>query len=536
MDKVFAPYLVKESAAAWITDRLRPSVVLSLNRGGVFPYASFETTMKDAGFSRVDSVSAEGEFAVNEDVVDIFPFGAGTPFRILLFGEEIQAVASFDIDSQLPLEDGDFLEISRKGGGAGCIDISVVYHVSIMERLLLEGGLPYLRMPASVIPGLVSGGSALIGAALFLRGAEPAARAAAPEDDDRFRNKLENLLEDWAKAAGVWMDDPDGFAAARGRAVAEGARSSVFRDPAEGGVIKVTALRGDLPCEIDRIAAFNSVFPASRLAVEGFGRNRRGEICAVSRQAYICGEKAGVEEIRMMAGTAGLRRLTDRDADGYGNADIVLTGLFDEGNAVRTARGEILAVSCNGGLNTVDRHLGGRWRIRETQRDGKAVEEIGRFLEWITPDVVDRVAFVRGHETKTNMLTSQLEVTGRYDGYFNEYDPDTEETGQVAVQVNPSGKDELLVMDCRNIFVLMDGYDGYPKKEKDEMCYGFGMWIGDRFVAFDISRARPREALPFLDTLRRDLAKQENEKIALGLKRDENGEKVTRTKGKKRSS
>ena len=533
MDIMFAPYLDRESAAAWITDRLRPSSVLTLNRGGIFPHASFEATMRDAGFVRADAVSAEGEFALGEDVVDIFPFGADTPFRLLLFGEEIQAIASYDPDTQLPLEDGDFLELNRKGGGGGGIDISVVYHVTVMERLLLEGGLPYLRMPASVVPGLVSGGSALIGAALFLRGAEPAARA-AEGDGDRFRNRLEDYLEDWAKAAGFWVKDPEGFAMSRGRAIAEGPRSLVFRDPAEGGVVKVTALRRPLPEEIDRIAVFNSAFPSGRLAVHGFGRNRRGEMCAVVRQAYICGEQASVEEIRTMARTAGLRRLTDRDADGYGNADVILTGLFDEGNAVRTARGEILAVSCGGGLNTAGLRLGGRWSIHEAERDAKAVEEIGRILAGLVPEAVDRQSFVGCHETKTNMLSSQLEVTGRYDGYFNEPDPETEDTYQVAVQNDPLRRDRILVMNCRNISVLMDGYDGFPKKERDEMCYGFGMWIDGRFMAFDISKGRPTEALPFLDTLRRDLARQESEKIAQGLKRDENEEKVMRTKGRKR--
>lgn len=52
-------------------------------------------------FERVDFVSEPGQFAVRGGIIDVFSFAAATPYRVELFGEEIESIRSFDTITQL---------------------------------------------------------------------------------------------------------------------------------------------------------------------------------------------------------------------------------------------------------------------------------------------------------------------------------------------------------------------------------------------------------------------------------------------------
>lgn len=53
------------------------------------------------GFERVDFVFEPGQFAVRGSIVDIFSFANDDPYRIDFFGDEIDSIRSFDINTQL---------------------------------------------------------------------------------------------------------------------------------------------------------------------------------------------------------------------------------------------------------------------------------------------------------------------------------------------------------------------------------------------------------------------------------------------------
>ncbi len=53
-----------------------------------------------AGYSNTSQVMAPGEYAVRGGLVDLFPTGSSVPYRIDLFGEEIEAIRTFDVDTQ----------------------------------------------------------------------------------------------------------------------------------------------------------------------------------------------------------------------------------------------------------------------------------------------------------------------------------------------------------------------------------------------------------------------------------------------------
>ncbi len=56
--------------------------------------------LNEAGMQAVDRVLDSGEFAVRGGIVDIWPASADAPVRIELFGDEIESIHHFDIDSQ----------------------------------------------------------------------------------------------------------------------------------------------------------------------------------------------------------------------------------------------------------------------------------------------------------------------------------------------------------------------------------------------------------------------------------------------------
>lgn len=52
-------------------------------------------------FKRVDFVTEPGEFSVRGGIIDVFSFSNDSPYRIEFFGDEIESIRSFDIETQL---------------------------------------------------------------------------------------------------------------------------------------------------------------------------------------------------------------------------------------------------------------------------------------------------------------------------------------------------------------------------------------------------------------------------------------------------
>ncbi len=46
-------------------------------------------------FNRVDFVAQPGEFAIRGGIIDVFSFSSNTPYRVELFGDEIESIRSF---------------------------------------------------------------------------------------------------------------------------------------------------------------------------------------------------------------------------------------------------------------------------------------------------------------------------------------------------------------------------------------------------------------------------------------------------------
>ncbi len=52
-------------------------------------------------FNRVDFVTEPGEFSVRGGIIDVFSFSHDQPFRIEFFGDEVESIRAFDVETQL---------------------------------------------------------------------------------------------------------------------------------------------------------------------------------------------------------------------------------------------------------------------------------------------------------------------------------------------------------------------------------------------------------------------------------------------------
>src|SRR5437773_6399790 len=56
-----------------------------------------------AGYTHVTQVVSPGEFSVRGGLIDLYPMGSALPFRVDRFGDEIESIKTFDVDTQRTL-------------------------------------------------------------------------------------------------------------------------------------------------------------------------------------------------------------------------------------------------------------------------------------------------------------------------------------------------------------------------------------------------------------------------------------------------
>ena len=65
----------------------------------------------DLGFIKQDFVIQPGEFAVRGGILDIFPFSSNLPYRIEFFGDQISRIRTFNIETQISMENQHSIKI-----------------------------------------------------------------------------------------------------------------------------------------------------------------------------------------------------------------------------------------------------------------------------------------------------------------------------------------------------------------------------------------------------------------------------------------
>src|SRR4029079_16793835 len=91
-------------------EALRTSA-LRLRRGAKLELERIAESLAEAGYERVAQVSTRGQFAIRGGILDVYSWQAELPIRSEFFGDEIESLREFDLDTQTSLRNLNDVEI-----------------------------------------------------------------------------------------------------------------------------------------------------------------------------------------------------------------------------------------------------------------------------------------------------------------------------------------------------------------------------------------------------------------------------------------
>lgn len=82
-----------------------------ISKGDTLSHDFLVELLHDYGFERVDFVYEPGQYSVRGSIIDVFSFADEMPFRLDFFGDEVDSIRTFDIESQLTKDTPDRVTI-----------------------------------------------------------------------------------------------------------------------------------------------------------------------------------------------------------------------------------------------------------------------------------------------------------------------------------------------------------------------------------------------------------------------------------------
>lgn len=102
---------IESLAQRYMPFMLFKEYIFKLSTGDTIDLNEFNQKLIQCGYERVDMVESKGQFSIRGGIMDIFPPGGGLPYRIELFGDEIDSIRSFDSESQRSIEKVKSIEV-----------------------------------------------------------------------------------------------------------------------------------------------------------------------------------------------------------------------------------------------------------------------------------------------------------------------------------------------------------------------------------------------------------------------------------------
>jgi len=82
-----------------------------LNTGDTIDVDKLTIQLESGSYQRVSQVYEHGEFAIRGSIIDLFPMGSKTPYRIDLFDDEVETIRSFDPETQRSIDKIENIEL-----------------------------------------------------------------------------------------------------------------------------------------------------------------------------------------------------------------------------------------------------------------------------------------------------------------------------------------------------------------------------------------------------------------------------------------
>ena len=115
---------------AWLQRAVTPALIrdrrVELRVGEAVDIGQFERSLVGFGYERVEAVESAGQWTRRGGILDIFPGDASLPFRVDFFGDDIESIRPFDVETQ------------RSVGKAEALTVAAVREVPYEDAAVAE--------------------------------------------------------------------------------------------------------------------------------------------------------------------------------------------------------------------------------------------------------------------------------------------------------------------------------------------------------------------------------------------------------------
>ena len=91
-------------SARYTPHKLFKEYTMKFKEGGEVDFNEVSKKLVQSGYERVEIVEGKGQFALRGGILDIFPTCSAYPYRIELFGDEIESIRTFNTESQRSID------------------------------------------------------------------------------------------------------------------------------------------------------------------------------------------------------------------------------------------------------------------------------------------------------------------------------------------------------------------------------------------------------------------------------------------------
>lgn len=102
---------IEALASIYIPAVLYKKYTFKLSQGKSIDIKDLSQKLVQCGYERVDTVDSKGQFSIRGGIMDIYPPILAQPYRVELFGDEIESIRNFNIESQRSIEKVKSIEI-----------------------------------------------------------------------------------------------------------------------------------------------------------------------------------------------------------------------------------------------------------------------------------------------------------------------------------------------------------------------------------------------------------------------------------------
>ena len=206
-----------------------------------------------------------------------------------------------------------YKQIDAEGFSARTLEV-----ISNFSNDIVNGRTNFSRFTLPEHAGICTGGTALIGASVVAGYARASLEAssdvagsqAGSPSNWQIDERQEELIEQWAKAARLWVEDSDIILMRTyGPMIAQGAEAKVYYRSGDTSVVKErTSIYSTWQKALEAIVLHNYLFPETAMKVRGFTRDSDNLMRVILTQPYVnCKRLATKDEIDEMVAGKGFR-------------------------------------------------------------------------------------------------------------------------------------------------------------------------------------------------------------------------------------